>query len=88
MSVELLTPRRTRVRKQDVYMVGCLANFRNELLNLADLGTVRWNRDGLGTGSLVGKCIEGFAGFSAGGGFAGGYIDFRASGLEEARRVG
>ena len=86
MCIELLTPRRSCIRKQDIYMVGRLTDFRNKLLDIGHVGAVGRNRDGFGTGSFVGKSIEGFAGFSAGRGFAGGDVDFGASGLQEARR--
>lgn len=88
MCVELLTPRRPRIRKQDIHVVGRLTNLGNKPLDIAHFGAVGWHRDGFGTGSFVGKCIECFAGFGAGRSFAGGDVDLGASGLQEAIRYG
>lgn len=69
-------------------MVGRVTNLGNKPLDIAHFGAVGWHRDGFGTGSFIGKCIECFAGFGAGRSFAGGDVDFGASGLQEAIRYG
>ena len=81
MLVERRTPRRARIREQDVDMVGVLLDFFDEPLDFAGFGEVGGDGDG-GAGAREG--VEGRAGFFAGGLFAGGDEDFGAAGLEEA----
>ena len=85
--VELLPPRRAGVREQDVHVVGRLLHFLHQPFHVGDLGGVGGDGDGLGAGALVGEGVERGAGGVAGGGFAGGDVDFGAACLEEAGRV-
>lgn len=84
MRVELLAPRRARVREQDIHVIRALAHLRHQLLDLGELGAVRGDGDGGGAGPLVGQGVEGGAGFVACGRFAAGDVHFRTAGLEEA----
>ena len=87
MRIELLPPRRPRIREQDIDMVSRLRDFLHKPLDIGHLRAVGRNGDGNGTGAFVWKCIEGGAGLLAGGGFAGGDVDFGAASLKEAEAV-
>ena len=83
MRVELLAPRRARIRKQDVDVVRALAYLRHQLLDLGELGAVGGDGDGFCSRAFVRQGVEGGASFVAGRGFAGCYVDFGTAGLEE-----
>ncbi len=84
MCIKLLSPRRPRIGKQDIHMISRLAHFLHQSFYISDLSAVSGHADGLGAGTLVREGVEGGAGLVAGRGFAGGYVDFGAAGLEEA----
>lgn len=79
--VELLAPRRTRIGKQDVDMVRCLRNFRNQSVQLFHTGAIRRHRDGLGTGPFAREGIQGCNGFITGLLLARSDVDLGAAGL-------
>lgn len=85
MGIECLAPCCSGIGEEDVNMVGCLRDFGNELFYLGEFGAVGGDRDSPRVGVLGGQGVEGFTGFGAGFGFAGGDVDFGASGLDEAR---
>lgn len=64
-------------------MIGRLAHFSHQPLDLGNICAVSGHGDGLRAGTFVGEGIEGFAGRGAGRGFAGGYVDLGAASLEE-----
>ena len=82
--LELLAPGRARVGEQDVHVVRRLLDLGDETVELIHARVVRGHGDGLRVGAFGGEGVEGFHGFFAGGGFAGGDVDFGAAGLEEA----
>lgn len=82
--VELLAPGGAGVGEQDVDMVGSLAHFVDEPVQLVHARDIGGDGDGARRGALVGEGVEGVDGLVAGGGFAGGDVDFGAAGLEEA----
>ena len=84
MRIKLLSPRSPSIRKQDIHMICRLFDSFHQSLHISDLRAVCGYRDCLGAWTFVGESIEGCAGLVAGGGFAGGYVDFRSAGLEEA----
>ena len=81
--IEFLPPRRSCVGKQYIYMVGRLGHFPHESLDVSDLGAVGGDGDGAGAWADVGEGVESGAGGVAGGGFAGGDVDFGAACLHE-----
>ena len=83
MGVELLTPSRAGVREEDIDMIGCLRHFSDEALNFGDFCGIGGDGYGAGIGVLVWQSVEGGAGGVAGGGFAGGDVDFGAPDLKE-----
>lgn len=60
-------------------MVCRLADLGYEALDLGDFAAVCWDGIGFCIRGLVWEGIEGCAGFVAGGGFAGGDVDFGAA---------
>lgn len=88
MRVELLSPRSTGIRKQDIHMVGRLAHFVDEMLDALELGGVGRDRDGPCAWLEVGEGVERGDGFGAGVGLAGGDVDFGGAGLEETGGMG
>jgi hypothetical protein len=85
MRIELLPPRRARIRKQDVHMVRRPAHFFDQVLDALELGAVGRHGDCSRAWLQVWERIECFAGGVAGGGFAAGDVDFGCAGLEESR---
>ena len=83
MCVKLLSPRHPRIRKQNIHVVSRLRDSLHESLDIRDFGTVRRHGNGAGAWTFVGKGIERRTGGVAGGGFAGGDVDFGATGLHE-----
>jgi hypothetical protein len=81
--LKLTPPRRTRIRKQDIHVVRMFPYFGDQALDLADLGAVGGDGDGLGPRGLVGEGVEGGDGGGACGCFARGDEDFGTAGLEE-----
>lgn len=77
--VEGRSPRSASIREQDIYMVGVLANFSDQALDLGGFGDIGWDRNGL---AFEWECIEGSASFLARGGFARCDEDLRATGLD------
>lgn len=65
-------------------MIRCLFHFLDQTLYTGNLCTVGGHSYRSSARSLIGKGIEGGASFIAGGGFARGDIDLRASCLEKA----
>ena len=65
-------------------MIRCLFHLLHQSFHIGYLCTVGSQLDGLSTWTFVGKGIEGCAGLLAGGGFAGGYLNFGGAGLNEA----
>jgi len=61
-----------------------LGDLCDEALDFCDFGAVGGDGDGDRRGGFGGEGVEVFDGFFAGGGFAGGYVDFGAAGLEES----
>lgn len=64
-------------------MVGGLAHFMHEPVQLVHARDIGGDGDGARRGLFVGEGVEGVDGFIAGGGFAGGDVDLGAAGLEE-----
>lgn len=87
MRIEPLPPGRSRIREQYIHMIRRLFDLLHQPLDFSDLRTVCRDGDGLCAWALVGKGVEGGAGLIAGGGFAGGDVDFGAAGLEEAVQI-
>ena len=83
MGIELLTPGRPGVGEEYVDMICCLRDFSDEALDLRNFGGVGRNGYGAGIWMLVWESVEGGAGGVAGGGFAGGDVDFGAPGLKK-----
>ena len=82
--VELLAPRRARVRQQDVHMVCRLGDLGDQPLDLRGLGRVRGDGDGLGAGALVRQRVKRGARGRAGVGLARRDVYLGAAGLEES----
>lgn len=88
MCLERRAPRRARVGKEYVYVIRGFCYFRCEPLDLGDLGEVGRDRDSFGARTEVRESIKGVDGFVAGCGFAGGYIDSAAAGLQKTAVAG
>jgi hypothetical protein len=84
MGIKLLTPRRSRIREQDINMISRLADFGNQMLDAREFCAVGWNGNGFRAGLEIGKGVEGCHGFVAGVSFAGGDVDFGCACLEES----
>lgn len=82
MLVKFLSPRRARIREQNIHMIRVLLHLLDQSLDFARLCDIRRDRDGFAVG--VGEGVEGCDGFFAGFGFARGDEDFGAAGLGEA----
>jgi len=65
-------------------MVRCLAHLLDQRLHTSECRAISWHGDGFGTGREVRKLVQGCDGFFAGGGFAGGDVDFGGAGLKKA----
>lgn len=83
MRIKRLSPRRTRIREQDIHMVRCLPDLLNQVFHALDLGAVGRDGNGFRAGGQVGQGVEGLHGGVAGGGFAGCNVDLRSACLEE-----
>lgn len=82
--LELLAPRRARIRKQDIHMIGRFLHLCDESVQFVHARVIGGDGDGFRVGALVREGVEGGDGFFASVGFSGGYVDFGAAGLEEA----
>lgn len=86
VGVETFTPGGARVGEEDVDLVGVLADGGEERVDTLHVGGVGGDGDGDGAGGAVGEFVEGFAGFFAGGGLAGGDEDHRGASLHESKK--
>lgn len=57
MGIETLSPRRARIRKQDIYMIRMLLDLLQQALHALFCGRIRGGGDGSGAGLEVGKGI-------------------------------
>jgi hypothetical protein len=64
--IEIRAPRRARICKQDIYMVGVFVDFLHESLDVGDLAAVGGNGVGPRVGGFVGEHVEGCDGFVTG----------------------
>jgi hypothetical protein len=76
MRIKALSPRRARIRKKNIHMSRRLRHLANKMLHAFNLRAVGGHGDGLGAGREVGEGVERFYCCVAGGGFAGGDVDF------------
>jgi uncharacterized membrane protein YgcG len=84
MRIELLTPRCAGICKQNIHVVRRLAHFFDEVLHTFELRAVGRHGDCFCARLQVRQGAEGGDGGLAGGGFAGGDVDFGGAGLEES----
>ncbi len=83
MRIEALAPRGAGIREEDIDMVRRLADLPDKPLDLVRPRAVGGDRDGSGSGPLVGQCVELRDGFGARIRFARRDVHFCGAGLKE-----
>jgi hypothetical protein len=73
--IDVTSPCSSRIREQNVHVIGVLLYLFDQSLNLGYFGAVGGNRVCFRAWLLVGKCVQGCYGFIACAGFAAGDED-------------